>query len=139
MSIRLAVALFGLTGLALAMLLAPLFWRRRSLASREAYSLAVYRDQLAEVERDLARGVLAAEHAEAARAEIARRILALKPTEAVTGASPLSRAAGLRRRQNSGASSIASASAVSPKSATASPMLTARFSRPPPFPPSPPP
>ena len=47
--------------------------------SREAYNLAVYRDQLAEIERDLARGVLTAEQAEAARAEIGRRILALGP------------------------------------------------------------
>src|SRR5205823_898566 len=74
-SIGLAAALLGLSALALAMLLAPLFYRRRGPASRDAYSLAVYRDQLAEIERDLARGVLAAEHAEAARAEIARRIL----------------------------------------------------------------
>ncbi|MBP1805568.1 c-type cytochrome biogenesis protein CcmI [Rubellimicrobium aerolatum] len=37
---------------------------------------AIYRDQLAEVERDLARGVLAPEEAERARTEIARRLLA---------------------------------------------------------------
>jgi cytochrome c-type biogenesis protein CcmH len=35
----------------------------------------VYRDQLAEVERDAARGTLAREEAEAARAEVARRLL----------------------------------------------------------------
>ncbi len=93
MSIGLAVALSALTALALAILLAPLFLRRRGAASREAYNLAVYRDQLAEIERDLARGVLAAEHAEAARAEIARRILALKPAEAETGTSTNHRAA----------------------------------------------
>jgi cytochrome c-type biogenesis protein CcmH len=84
-SIGLAVALCGLTALALAMLLTPLYFRRHGPASREAYNLVVYRDQLAEVERDLARGVLAAEHAEAARAEIARRILALKPADADSG------------------------------------------------------
>jgi cytochrome c-type biogenesis protein CcmH len=91
--IGLAVALLGLTALALALLLAPLFLRRRGAASRDAYSLAVYRDQLAEVERDLARGVLRAADAEAARAEIARRILALKPGHAETGASTMPRAA----------------------------------------------
>lgn len=37
---------------------------------------AIYRDQLAEVERDLARGTIAAEEAERARTEIARRLLA---------------------------------------------------------------
>jgi len=92
-SVGLAGALFGMTALALAILLAPLFVRRRGPASREAYDLAVYRDQLAEVERDLARGVLAAEHAEAARAEIARRILALRPAATEAGASRRARAA----------------------------------------------
>ena len=86
MSITLAVALVGLTSLALAMLLVPLLLRQRGATSRDAYNLAVYRDQLAEVERDLARGSLAADEAEAARTEIARRILALSPAEAAAGA-----------------------------------------------------
>lgn len=85
MSVGLAAALSGLTTLALFILLAPLLFRRRSPTSRSAYNLAVYRDQLAEVDRDLARGVLAVEQGEAARAEIARRILALRPAEAETG------------------------------------------------------
>jgi|SRR5437764_3017344 len=83
MSIGLAIALIGLTSVALAFLLVPLLLRRRADASREAYNLAVYRDQLAEVERDFGRGLLGAEQAEAARTEIGRRILALRP-----GASP---------------------------------------------------
>ena len=95
MSIGLAVALVGLTALALAMLLVPLILRRRGPASRDAYNLAVYRDQLAEIERDLARGVLAGSEAEAARAEIARRILALKPAEAETGAGANPRAVAI--------------------------------------------
>jgi cytochrome c-type biogenesis protein CcmH len=89
----LAAALCGLTALALAMLLAPLFFRRHSPTSRDAHNLAVYRDQLTEVERDLARGVLGAADAEAARAEIARRILALKPRDAEIGTSTMPRAA----------------------------------------------
>ena len=40
-----------------------------------AYDLRVYRDQLREVERDLARGVISAEDAERTRAEVSRRIL----------------------------------------------------------------
>ncbi len=40
------------------------------------YDVQVYRDQLAEVDRDLARGVLEPEDAERARTEISRRILA---------------------------------------------------------------
>lgn len=41
-----------------------------------AYDLQVYRDQLKEVDKDLARGVINAEDAERTRAEISRRILA---------------------------------------------------------------
>ena len=81
MSIGLAIALVGLTSLALAILLVPLLWRRRADASRETYNLAVYRDQLAEVERDFGRGLLSPEQAEATRAEIGRRILALPPAQ----------------------------------------------------------
>ena len=79
MSLGLGVALIGLTCLALAILLVPLLLRRQTAASRESYNLAVYRDQLAEIDRDAARGLLSAEQAEAARAEIGRRILALQP------------------------------------------------------------
>ena len=41
-----------------------------------AYDLRVYRDQLKEVDRDLARGVISADDAERVRAEVSRRILA---------------------------------------------------------------
>ncbi|QGX98792.1 c-type cytochrome biogenesis protein CcmI [Roseovarius faecimaris] len=41
-----------------------------------AYDLQVYRDQLKEVERDLARGVLTPEEAERLKVEVSRRILA---------------------------------------------------------------
>lgn len=41
-----------------------------------AYDLRVYRDQLKEIERDAARGIIAPEEAERMRAEVARRILA---------------------------------------------------------------
>jgi cytochrome c-type biogenesis protein CcmH len=92
-TIGLAAALCGMTALALAMLLAPLFFRRHGPTSRDAYSLAVYRDQLSEVERDLARDVLGAADAEAARAEIARRILVLKPSHTETGTGTMPRVA----------------------------------------------
>ena len=42
----------------------------------DSSDMQVYRDQLAEVERDLARGTLGAEDAERARTEISRRLLA---------------------------------------------------------------
>ena len=77
MSIAVAIGLVGLTSLAVGLLLLPLLARQREPRSRDAYNLAVYRDQLAEIDRDLARGLLTAEQAETARAEIGRRILAL--------------------------------------------------------------
>ena len=41
-----------------------------------AYDLRVYRDQLKEIDRDAARGLIAAEEAERLRSEVSRRILA---------------------------------------------------------------
>ncbi|WP_111428732.1 c-type cytochrome biogenesis protein CcmI [Rhodobacteraceae bacterium DSL-40] len=51
-------------------------------ASRRAsYDMQVYRDQLREVETELARGVLTPEEAEATRAEVSRRLLAAADAE----------------------------------------------------------
>lgn len=53
-------------------------WRQPAggrLAGRADYDRMVFRDQLSELDRDLARGSIAAPEAEAARNEIARRIL----------------------------------------------------------------
>ena len=99
MTTGLAVALIGLTCLALAILLVPLLMRRHAAASRESYNLAVYRDQLAEIDRDAARGLLNAEQAEAAHAEIGRRILALQPG----AATPLKAIAGEETARDGGA------------------------------------
>lgn len=49
---------------------------RRDGEAPAAYDLRVYRDQLKEVDRDLARGVVSPEDGERTRAEISRRILA---------------------------------------------------------------
>ena len=65
-----------LTLVAAVVLAAPLFDTRK-FKSEDAYSLAVYRDQLAELARDEQRGLLNAEQAKAAQVEISRRILAL--------------------------------------------------------------
>jgi cytochrome c-type biogenesis protein CcmH len=95
MSITLAIALTGLTSLAVALLLLPLLPWRRQAQSRDAYNLAVYRDQLGEIERDLGRGLLSSEQAATARAEIGRRILALDETEAPPRINPKPLAAAI--------------------------------------------
>ncbi len=73
--------LFWIICTALALLVAALFvlalLRGRAEAEHPAeYDLRIYRDQLREVERDLARGVLGPEEAERTRAEVGRRVLA---------------------------------------------------------------
>lgn len=65
----LALAISGLLALAL-------IRRRADDEPPAAYDLRVYRDQLKEVDRDLARGVVGEADAERARTEISRRILA---------------------------------------------------------------
>lgn len=65
-----------MTAVAVCALLLPLRRRAASSQPRAAYDLEIYRDQLAEVERDLARGLIGAAEAKAARAEIGRRALA---------------------------------------------------------------
>ena len=66
MGVMTATALFAVIG--------PLL-RRPSLTAGD-HDLAVYRDQLAEIDRDLAQGTVAPADAEAARIEISRRLLA---------------------------------------------------------------
>ncbi len=67
----------GMTVVAAALVLTPLL--RRGAASEPAVGAAgeisVYRDQLAEIDRDLEEGLVGPAEAEAARAEISRRIL----------------------------------------------------------------
>lgn len=63
-------------GASLAVLL-PLAARPKSENSDTAHDLEVYRDQLSELDRDLARGLIQPSEAEQARAEIGRRILRL--------------------------------------------------------------
>ncbi len=55
-----------------------------------AYDLQVYRDQLKEVDRDLARGMIGAEEAGRLRTEVARRVL--EADRAVKGATPAAQA-----------------------------------------------
>jgi cytochrome c-type biogenesis protein CcmH len=65
-----------LTALVLIPLLRPLMTRAPEGRPRTAYDLAIHRDQLAEIARDVARGVLTESEAASARLEVERRLLA---------------------------------------------------------------
>ncbi len=65
-----------LSAVVAAALVVPLLGHTRSARDRREYNLAVYDDQLREVDRDVARGLLADDQARATRIEIKRRILA---------------------------------------------------------------
>jgi cytochrome c-type biogenesis protein CcmH len=70
------VILACLTAIVLLVLLRPLARAGATGDARETFDAAVYRDQLGEIESDRARGLIGEEEAEAARIEIARRLLA---------------------------------------------------------------
>jgi len=78
-----------LTVIALAALLLPL-WRKHSAGpARRDFDAKVYRDQLAEIERDVERGILTADQAAAVRTEVQRRLLAaLERGEEAPAAAP---------------------------------------------------
>ena len=65
-----------LTAAVLAVLLFPIGRRCQEVVLDAAFDLNVYRDQLAELQRDESGGLIAAEEAQGARNEIARRMLA---------------------------------------------------------------
>lgn len=90
-----------LVGLITIAVLAAMLWpllRGRARAGHSAdYDIEVYRDQLAEVERNLDRGLIGEHEAEAAKAEIGRRILAADQARQRTG-DPGGARAGIARR-----------------------------------------
>jgi cytochrome c-type biogenesis protein CcmH len=65
----------GMIAVALGFLLLPLWHARAEAPQRAAYDLEVYRDQLVEVAREQARGLLGETEAANARTEIERRML----------------------------------------------------------------
>jgi cytochrome c-type biogenesis protein CcmH len=72
------MAISGLAAGSVFAVLVPLLYRRSSFqGARAEFDLRVFRDQLAEVDRDVERGLIGREEAEAVRTEIGRRILAL--------------------------------------------------------------
>ncbi|MBT5648792.1 MAG: c-type cytochrome biogenesis protein CcmI, partial [Rhodospirillaceae bacterium] len=72
----LGIALTVMTLAAIAIVVFPMIRVNRTAATRAAHEIEIYRDQLDEVERDVARSVISPEEAEAARTEISRRMLA---------------------------------------------------------------
>ena len=79
------VALSVMTVAAVSAALWPLRHGPLAAATRSDGDSAVYRDQLDEIERDLAAGSIGAREAEAARVEISRRLLAAHEAEAARG------------------------------------------------------
>lgn len=74
--LALLLAVLGTTLIVLALVLGPLLKPARAPATREAFDRAVYRDQLKELEREVARGAVAEGEAATARLELQRRLLA---------------------------------------------------------------
>lgn len=66
--------------------LLPLTARTGTVSADTSHDLEVYRDQLAELDRDLVRGLIKPAEAEQARAEIGRRILQLDRNEPASNA-----------------------------------------------------
>ena len=83
--------LAAITLLSMAILLRPLLRGTKAMPPRVAYDLEVYRDQLAEVRREEARGLLVPADAHAAEREIARRLLAVAPDEGPAASAPFSK------------------------------------------------
>lgn len=75
----LALLLAAMAAVAVALIAVPLLRRRADAPDRAAFDRAVYRDQLAEIERDRARGLIGEAEAAAARTEVERRLLAAAP------------------------------------------------------------
>lgn len=69
------IAAILLTALAVLSVMLPMLRRAPAVADASANDIEVYRDQLAELDRDAERGLIGATEKDEARAEIARRIL----------------------------------------------------------------
>jgi cytochrome c-type biogenesis protein CcmH len=80
----------GLTIAALVLLLVPLLRAQRAGAARGAYDLEVYRDQLRELDADVARGLITPGQRDEAKREIDRRILAIDVSPAAWASLPSS-------------------------------------------------
>lgn len=84
------ILLAVMTVLAALAVIVPLLRAGKDPATAAAHDVAVYKDQLAELEKDLEDGLISVSEAEAARTEIARRLL--KASEAAAPERPKPRA-----------------------------------------------
>ncbi len=80
-----------LTAAVAAALLLPLLRAAARVEAPRSHDVEVYRDQLKELERDRAGGLISGEDAEFARAEVARRLLAASDAVKATASVPLTR------------------------------------------------
>jgi len=83
-----ALIILFVTIAVLAVVLSPLLTEARTARTRAHFDLAVYRDQLDEIGRDVARGLVKPGDADAARREIERRILSSGTASDAPGPSP---------------------------------------------------
>lgn len=97
-----------LTALAMVAVLHPLLGRGKSDALAAPSEAAFYRDQLAEIDRDAARGLLSEADAESARVEAARRLLRAAP------ASDAAKAEGAAKADNANKPAAGKSASASP-------------------------
>ena len=77
--------LIGIGSVVVAAILAlPLLRTRKTLADRSEYDLRVYRQQLADIDADIARGAVSEEEGESVRLEVERRMLKAARTQPKT-------------------------------------------------------
>jgi cytochrome c-type biogenesis protein CcmH len=76
------IILAGLTAIALAAVVWPFLRSENSAADDTGYDSAVFKDQIAEIESERERGLISEAEAEAARSEVARRLLAADRADA---------------------------------------------------------
>jgi cytochrome c-type biogenesis protein CcmH len=81
------IAFVVLTVIAVAAVLWPMF-RRQAAGERSRFEIDVYRDQIAEIERDRERGLIAPAEAKAARLEVERRLLRAAGSAEAGGSAP---------------------------------------------------
>ncbi|HWI26062.1 MAG TPA: c-type cytochrome biogenesis protein CcmI [Stellaceae bacterium] len=84
----LAIVLAAMTILVAVTVILPLAKGARPAPERSQFDRAVYRDQLRELERDAARGLIGPREAATARLEIERRLLAAEPQVEPAAAAP---------------------------------------------------